>query len=44
MREAGGYFGDWQGNETIYGNEAISTTPTLLLQVLALVGSEPSTS
>ena len=42
VREAGGYFGDWQGNETIYGNEAISTTPTLLLQVLALVGSEPS--
>ncbi|MEZ4768691.1 MAG: inositol monophosphatase family protein [Caldilineales bacterium] len=37
LREAGGYFGDWQGNETIYGNEAISTTPALLPQVLALV-------
>lgn len=40
LREAGGYFGDWQGNETIYGNEAISTTPALLPQVLALVGNE----
>lgn len=37
LREAGGYFGDWQGNETIYGNEAISTTATLLPEVLALI-------
>ena len=38
LREAGGYFGDWQGNETIYGNEALSTTQALLPQVLALIG------
>ncbi len=38
LREAGGYFGDWQGNETIFGNEALSTTQALLPQVLALIG------
>ncbi|MGM0453503.1 MAG: inositol monophosphatase family protein [Thermodesulfobacteriota bacterium] len=37
LREAGGYFGDWQGNETIYAEEAISTTPLLLPQVLELI-------
>ena len=37
LREAGGYFGDWSGNETIYGNEALSTTRELLPQVLSLV-------
>ncbi len=37
LREAGGYFGDWSGEETIYGNEALSTTRTLLPQVLRLV-------
>ena len=37
LREAGGYFGDWQGNETIYADEAISTTRALLPQVLALI-------
>jgi len=26
LREAGGYFGDWSGRETIYANEALSTT------------------
>lgn len=46
LREAGGYFGDWQGNETIYGGEALATTPALLPQVLelwrpgAILGSE----
>ena len=34
LREAGGYFGDWSGNETVYGNEALSTTKTLLPEVL----------
>lgn len=38
LREAGGYFGDWRGNETIYGDEALATTGTLLPQVLALIG------
>ena len=37
LREAGGFFGDWSGNETIYANEAMSTTQTLLPQVLRLV-------
>jgi myo-inositol-1(or 4)-monophosphatase len=37
FREAGGYFGDWQGNETIYAGEALATTRTLLPEVLALL-------
>jgi myo-inositol-1(or 4)-monophosphatase len=37
LREAGGYFGDWQGNETIHGEEAMSTSQALLPEVLALV-------
>ncbi|HSK98850.1 MAG TPA: inositol monophosphatase family protein [Rubrobacteraceae bacterium] len=37
LREAGGYFGDWSGNETIYANEALSTTSTLLPEVLRLI-------
>ena len=37
LKEAGGYFGDWQGNPTIYANEAISTTQILLDDVLALI-------
>lgn len=40
LREAGGYFGDWQGNETIYGNEAMATTQTLLPEVLSLIQGE----
>lgn len=41
MREAGGYFGDWQGNETIHAQEGLATTWALLPQVLAILG-EPS--
>jgi myo-inositol-1(or 4)-monophosphatase len=37
LKEAGGYFGDWQGNGTIYGQEALSTTQTLLPEVLAVI-------
>jgi len=37
LSEAGGYFGDWQGHVTIYGQEALSTTQQLLPQVLALI-------
>ncbi len=37
LREAGGWFGDWQGTPTIYGNEAISTTQALLPDVLSLI-------
>ena len=37
LREAGGYFGDWRGKETIYAHEALSTSQALLPQVLALI-------
>ena len=41
LKEAGGYFGDWSGNETIYAGEGMSTTRTLLPGVLGLIdGSE----
>lgn len=39
LKEAGGYFGDWQGNRTIYEEEAMATTEGLLPEVLELVGS-----
>jgi len=35
--EAGGYFGDWKGNPTIYGADALATTPALLAEGLDLV-------
>jgi histidinol-phosphatase len=37
LKEAGGYFGDWQGNATIHGHEAMSTTQVLLPEVLTLI-------
>lgn len=37
LAEAGGYFGDWQGNPTIYASEALATTTALLPLVLALI-------
>lgn len=37
LREAGGYFGDWDGRETVYSPKALSTNRTLLPQVLALL-------
>lgn len=37
LAEAGGYFGNWAGERTIHGNEALSTTSVLLEQVLELV-------
>jgi myo-inositol-1(or 4)-monophosphatase len=37
LREAGGFFGDWQGNETIHADEGLSTTQTLLPEVLELI-------
>ena len=39
LREAGGYFGDWSGNPTIRGGEALSTSQALLPEVLALIRS-----
>jgi histidinol-phosphatase len=40
LREAGGYFGDLAGNETIYGNEALSTTKVLLSSILELIKNQ----
>lgn len=37
MREAGGYFGDWSGNETIHENEAVSANRAVLPEVLRLL-------
>ncbi len=38
LREAGGYFGDWSGNEgTIHADEALSTTALLLPEVLDII-------
>lgn len=35
LREAGGYFGDWNGNETIYTTRSVATSQALLAEVLA---------
>lgn len=37
LKEAGGYYGDWRGNSTIYSGEALATTAALLPQVLAVL-------
>jgi myo-inositol-1(or 4)-monophosphatase len=39
LREAGGYFGDWQGHPTIYGREGLATTQALLPEVLSLLNA-----
>lgn len=42
LREAGGFFGDWSGNETIHAQESIGTTNTLLPEVLSVIMGESS--
>jgi myo-inositol-1(or 4)-monophosphatase len=37
FREAGGYFGDWKGNATIYGKEAVATSLALKDEVIELL-------
>jgi len=37
LNEAGGYFGDWSGNRTIYAKEGLATTEKLLPSVLELI-------
>jgi myo-inositol-1(or 4)-monophosphatase len=37
LQEAGGYFGDWQGNRTIHGNEGLATNAALRDDILALL-------
>jgi histidinol-phosphatase len=41
LEEAGGYFGDWQGNRTIYANESIATSNVLLPELLDLIQEHP---
>lgn len=40
LSEAGGYFGDWRGNPTIHGNEALGTTQALLPEVLTVLNGD----
>ena len=40
LAEAGGYFGDWQGNVSLYGGEAFATTQVLLPEVLEILNNE----
>ncbi len=45
LKEAGGYFGDWAGNEgNIHGGEAMATTPALLPDVLSLLNDNARTA
>lgn len=37
LREAGGYFGDWRGRETIHGQEGLATSQKLLPDVLRVL-------
>lgn len=37
LQEAGGFFGDWQGNATIHAGEAIATTQALLPELLRVL-------
>jgi myo-inositol-1(or 4)-monophosphatase len=37
LREAGGFFGDWNGNESIHAQESIATTQKLLPEVLRMI-------
>ncbi len=39
LAEAGGYFGDWRGNRTIWGKEALGVANALLPQVLKLINA-----
>jgi len=40
FREAGGYFGDWSGETTIYHQEGLATNMHLLPQILELIREE----
>jgi myo-inositol-1(or 4)-monophosphatase len=44
LQEAGGYFGDWAGNITIHGLEAMATTQALLPQVLDLINTNETSA
>ena len=40
LTEAGGHFGDWKGNPTIYGEEALSSNAALHEEILALIQAQ----
>jgi myo-inositol-1(or 4)-monophosphatase len=40
LREAGGYFGDWQGHETVDGGEGLATSRALQAEVVRLLNEE----
>jgi fructose-1,6-bisphosphatase/inositol monophosphatase family enzyme len=40
LREAGGFFGDWQGNETIHGPDAWGANAGVAAEVLDILRSE----
>ncbi len=40
LEEAGGYFGDWKGQTTIYAGQALATSQTLLPEVLRVINGE----
>ncbi|MCK6602604.1 MAG: inositol monophosphatase family protein [Bacteroidetes bacterium] len=42
LKEAGGFFTDWDGNDTIYGPNAVSANPELKDQVLACLWNDRS--
>lgn len=44
LREAGGYFGDWQGRESIQAGEALASNGALKEQVVAALASSPKLS
>ena len=44
LREAGGHFTDWQGEETIWGKDAVATNGKLLAPVLEILRSEKPSS
>ncbi len=37
FKEAGGFFGDWNGEDTIYAGKSIATSMTLLPEVLSVI-------
>lgn len=39
LKESGGYFGNWQGKETIYSNEGLATSLVLRDEVIALLNA-----
>jgi myo-inositol-1(or 4)-monophosphatase len=39
LKEAGGYFGDWRGNRTIFGREGLATNAALQQEVLELLAT-----